>query len=58
MILTTAEAAERMGRNERAIRKMCEDGTISAVKMGRTWLVQADAKTARHTKEDTNAVRD
>ena len=42
MILTTAEAAEQTGKNERSIRRMCEDGTLSAMKLGRFWLIDAN----------------
>lgn len=44
MLITTAEAAERTGRAERTVRRMCERGDVRAVKVGNhVWLLDADA---------------
>lgn len=51
MLLTTTEYARAYNTNDRAARKLCEDGEVRCIRVGRDWLIQADAKT--QTKEDT-----
>ena len=43
-LLLDIETAKRIpGCSDRYIRKLCEDGTIRAVKMGRVWRVNRDS---------------
>ena len=58
MLLTTSEYARAYNTSDRTARRLCESGELRCVRFGRGWLIQADAKTARHMKEDTNAVRE
>ena len=37
--LTTAEYAERFKKHPQHVRKMCEEGEIDAVKVGKTWRI-------------------
>lgn len=40
-LLTTSEAAARLGVNERHVRSLIEDNKIKARRVGRAWLVIA-----------------
>ncbi len=42
-LLTTAEAADRLGLTVRAVQKMIEAGRLSAQKMGRDYFIAPDA---------------
>lgn len=43
MRLTLAEAAQRLGKTDRQVRYMVEQGTLKAAKKGGRWLVQSDS---------------
>lgn len=49
-VLTTVEAAKRMGLSENTIRAYIERGLIKAKKLGPIWLVTA-AECDRYTRE-------
>lgn len=38
-LLTTAEVAERLHRQEASVRRLCDGGILRATKDGRRWLV-------------------
>ena len=40
-LLSTAEAADRLGVTVRAVQKMIEAGTLTASKVGRDYIIQA-----------------
>lgn len=40
---TTAQAADRLGLTVRAVQKMIEQGRLEAQKVGRDYLIRADA---------------
>jgi len=42
-MITTAEAASRLGLTVRAVQKMIEAGRLSAQKVGRDYLIAPDA---------------
>jgi excisionase family DNA binding protein len=42
-LLTTAQAAERLGLTVRAVQKMIESERLEAQKVGRDYLIRADA---------------
>jgi excisionase family DNA binding protein len=41
--LSTAEAAEKLGRTVRAVQKMIEDGRLQAEKIGRDYIIYPEA---------------
>lgn len=43
-LITIAEYADRIGKAPRSVRQKCQLGTLpAAVKIGRDWLIPADA---------------
>lgn len=40
--MTTHEAAKRLGCSTILVRKACASGRLTAIKMGRDWLVKQD----------------
>jgi excisionase family DNA binding protein len=42
-LLSTKEAAERLGLTLRAVQKMIEAGRLEATKVGRDYIIRADA---------------
>lgn len=41
-LLTTGQAADRLGVSERAVRKLIESGTLPARRMGANWFIHPD----------------
>lgn len=42
-LITTAEAAERLGVTDRRVRQMIEDGLLKGEKVGRDYLIEEDS---------------
>lgn len=61
-LITTAEAAERLGVTDRRVRQMIEDGILKGEKVGRDYLIDEDSleaakerpKPGRPTKKATD----
>ena len=45
-MLTTTQAAKRLGVSERRVRQYIEDGRLAATLMGKTWIIQEQALAA------------
>lgn len=43
MLITTRQAAERLGISPRRIRQLIKSGQLSATKAGRDWLIDSDS---------------
>jgi excisionase family DNA binding protein len=48
--LTTTQAAEMLGLSKETVKKYCQNGAISAVKFGRSWLIEP-SEVKRYKKE-------
>ena len=43
LLITTSEAARRMGVSAKVVRDMCSSGKIPCAKIGRRWFVNPEA---------------
>lgn len=55
-LLTTKQAAERLGVTTRRVRQLIEEKRLKAVKVGRDWAIPA-AELARHAKRGSSETR-